>query len=112
MRTLFGKLRTLRIEWMKSRSFFEIISGCTNLEVLDVYFGSKMGPLISSNSTLPKLVEATFNWDSFADGDADFDYAMHKFLELNSKLKALRIMENCNLVTKVSDLSELKEFDI
>lgn len=111
MRTLFERLRRLCVEYIKSTSFFEIISGCSNLEVLDVYFHGDMGALIPSNSTLPKLIEATLNWKIRDEDNFDFR-AMHKFLELNSKLKVLRLMRACDLVTKVSDLRELKEFDI
>lgn len=37
MRTLFERLRTLCVQCIKSGSFFEIISGCSNLEVLDIF---------------------------------------------------------------------------
>lgn len=107
LKTLFERLRTLRVYFIKSRSFFEIISACSNLEVLDVYFDLHVESLIPSYSTLPKLVEATFN--CYACNDLVCE-AIHKFLEVNSKLKVLRIT-SADFVSNSGYLSELKEFD-
>lgn len=57
MRTLFELLRTPRIQYITSRLFFDMISGCWNLEVLDMYFDRNAEALIPSNSTLPKLMQ-------------------------------------------------------
>lgn len=126
-RELFERLKILKIRDTTSPSIFDILSMCSQLECLyiDTYFYDMVYKDFKEKITMPKiampkLVEANISSSCLRGScsfSSSFNPALVKFLELNSKLKILKIggseLElNDSIMNALGGLSELNEFDI
>lgn len=126
-RELFERLKILKIRDTTSPSIFDIVSMCSQLECLsiDTYFYDMVYKNLKEKITIPKiampkLVEADISSSclrGYCSFSSTFNPALVKFLELNSKLKILKIggselALNDSIMNALGGLSELNEFDI
>lgn len=109
-RALFRRLTNCRLENVRNGSIFDIISACSKLKRLEISFSTCDDEyFILPKIPCPKLIEVRFSRL-----DPRLSYVVFKFLELNTKLKTLKIDSICmdELVNIIKGLSQLNELTL
>lgn len=109
IRGVLKRLKILRIENITSTSFFDIISVCSELEILEMHFEYQgNSTFILPNTTFPKLFEVVFSYK----WDTNFAPIL-RFIELHPTLKILKMSIKStdwvgNVLGGLNELNELK----